>query len=71
MITMEYYNYWDQGKEAGRQEGIKEGIKEGRLTVKTEIVLRMLKQQLPMDMIVALTELTVEEIQSIEKSFGD
>lgn len=71
MITMEHYNYWDQGKEVGRQEGIKEGIKEGRLIVKTEIVLRMLKQQLPMDMIVALTELTVEEIQSIEKSCGD
>ena len=67
MIMMEHYNYWDQGKEAGRQEG----IKEGSLIVKTEIVLRMLKQQLPMDMIVSLTELTVEEIQSIEKSYGD
>ena len=71
MIMMEHYNYWDQGKEAGRQEGIIEGIKEGSLIVKTEIVLRMLKQQLPMDMIVSLTELTVEEIKSIEKSYGD
>lgn len=67
MIMMEHYNYWDQGKEVGRQEG----IKEGSLIVKTEIVLRMLKQQLPMDMIVSLTELTVEEIKSIEKSYGD
>lgn len=53
-------------KTKGKEEGKEEGIKEGEKNKQIEIVKRMLKEKMPIDMIEKITELTKEEIKQIQ-----
>lgn len=55
----------EEGFEEGRQEGIKKGKREGEKKEKIETAKRMLKENLPIDIIIKATELTKEEIENI------
>ena len=49
-----------------KTKGKEEGIKEGEKNKQIEIVKRMLKEKMPIDMIEKITELTKEEIKQIQ-----
>jgi len=55
----------DLGREEGRKEGLKEGLKEGRLQQVQEIAISMLKEKIPVDMIIKITKLSKEEIKNL------
>lgn len=56
---------FEEGRQEGRQEGIKKGKREGEKKEKIETAKRMLKENLPIDIIIKATELTKEEIENI------
>ena len=51
-----------EGREEGREEGIKEGIAQDRI----EIAKNMLREKMPIDIIVRITGLTKEEIEKLK-----
>ncbi|BAQ11109.1 hypothetical protein OXB_2638 [Bacillus sp. OxB-1] len=59
--------------EMERMEGMKEGMKEGELKGKMEerrnIARKLLEQQLPIETIIAATELSVEEVEALRVQF--
>ena len=55
------------GRQAGIQEGWQAGIQEGRQL----IILNMLRDDMPMEMIVRLTGVSEEKIEAIRKEIDD
>ena len=55
------------GIQEGRQIGLQEGIQEGRQL----IILNMLRDDIPMDVIVRLTGVSEEKIETIRKEMDD
>ncbi len=53
------------GKEEGRKEGRKEGREKGRKEKKIEIAKKMIKENIPIDIIIKVTGLTKEEIEKL------
>ena len=66
MLSMDHYTYWKEGV----AEGIEQGIAQGTAKAKTDLVVQMLKKQMPLDMIIEFTDFTAEEITEIGKSQG-
>ena len=56
-----------EGRQAGIQEGRQAGIREGRQM----IILNMLRDDIPMDVIVRLTGVSEEKIEAIRKEMDD
>ena len=54
------------GREEGREEGIALGEERGKLEEKREIARNLLKIGLPIDQIVLATDLSKQEIESLE-----
>ena len=54
-------------EERGRQEGLEEGIQKGALKEKEAMAINALHEGLNVDLIVKLTSLSVEQIQSLKK----
>ena len=50
-----------KGREEGREEGIEVGLKEGRL----ESARRMLKENLPVELVAKCSNLTVQEVKDL------
>jgi predicted transposase/invertase (TIGR01784 family) len=55
----------DKGLKAGREQGREQGREEGH-QAKVELAKNLLDENLPLEKIADLTELTVEEIQSLQ-----
>ena len=55
------------GIQEGRQIGLQEGIQEGRQL----IILNMLRDDMPMEVIVRLTGVSEEKIEAIRKEMDD
>ena len=54
-----------EGIEQGKKEGIKQGKKAGAKETKKETATKMLKEKMPLELIVKITGLTKEEINKI------
>ena len=55
----------EDGFNEGMQKGMKEGIKEGEKLKQIEIAKNMLKENIPVETIAKITELTKEEIENM------
>lgn len=55
----------EQGMKQGLQEGIEKGMQEGRKQNQREIVLRLIKENIEIEKIMKITELSKEEIEEI------
>ena len=55
-------NFYDAGVEDGIKKGVEEGLKKKQI----ETVKAMLKKQLPIELIIEITELTKEEIEKLK-----
>ena len=64
---MDYTSGINHARKEGKAEGKAEGIKEGELNKQKQIATEMLKEKLPIDMIIKLTKLTKEEIEELMK----
>ena len=62
---MDYTSGINHARKEGKAEGKAEGIKEGELNKQKQIATEMLKEKLPIDMIIKLTKLTKEEIEEL------
>ena len=58
----------DQMLEEGRKQGHERGLSEGRSLEKEFLILKMLKNNLPIDQIAAITDKTADEIQAIAEN---
>ena len=59
------------GIQEGRQEGIQEGWQAGIQEGRQMIILNMLRDDMPMEMIVRLTGVSEEKIEAIRKEIDD
>ena len=62
---------WQAGIREGRQEGIQEGWQAGIQEGRQLIILNMLRDDMPMEMIVRLTGVSEEKIEAIRKEIDD
>ena len=53
------------GREEGREEGIEVGLKKGREEERLESARRMLKENLPVELVAKCSNLTVQEVKDI------
>ena len=60
-----------EGIQEGRQEGIQEGWQAGIQEGRQLIILNMLRDDMPMEMIVRLTGVSEEKIEAIRKEIDD
>ena len=58
----------DQMLEEGREQGHERGLSEGRSLEKEFLILKMLKNNLSIDQIAAITDKTADEIQAIAEN---
>lgn len=58
----------EEAREEGLKEGIKEGIKEGEKTSKCNIAINMLKENIDINIISKVTNLSIEKINELNKS---
>ena len=70
MLSMDHYTYWKEGVAEGRAEGLVEGENLGKAKAKTEVVVQMLRENISMQMIAKITNLTLKEINEIGKAHG-
>ena len=70
MLSMDHYTYWKEGVAEGRAEGLVEGENLGKAKAKTEVVVQMLRENISMQMIAKITNLTLKEINEIGKAQG-
>ena len=70
MLSMDHYTYWKEGVAEGKAEGLVEAENLGRAKEKTEVVVQMLRENISMQMIAKITNLTLEEINEIGKAHG-
>ncbi len=72
--SLKYYrdmkNSLDTAKEEGREEGIEIGIEKGKKVRDNEIALSMLQEGMSDEMIIKVTQLTLNEIQRLKKQLG-
>ena len=59
-----------EGRLEGKLEGRLEGKLEGRLEGKLEVAKAMLNENLPIDMVIKITRLSVDQITAIQKKLG-
>ena len=70
MLSMDHYTYWKEGVAEGRAEGLVEGENLGKAKAKIEVVIQMLRENISMQMIAKITNLTLKEINEIGKAHG-
>ena len=70
MLSMDHYIYWKEGVAEGRAEGLVEGENLGKAKAKIEVVIQMLRENISMQMIAKITNLTLKEINEIGKAHG-
>lgn len=58
---------FDAGKDIGFRDGIEKGIKQGIEKSQKEIVKSMLKEKIPLETIIKITNLSKKEIEEIAK----
>ena len=51
----------------GRQEGLQEGRQEGQQQGIRFVVTNMLRKEMPVDMIISVTDMTKEEVEAIKR----
>ena len=56
-----------EGLQEGRQKGLQEGLQKGEIETRMNIALNMLKEGMPFELIVKLTNLDFEEIKDLSK----
>ncbi len=56
-----------KGRVIGRAEGLEEGLSKGRAEERNSIVLKMLKNNLPVQTICDVTGLSLEEVLKLQK----
>ena len=61
------HNQIEYAKETGLEEGLAKGRAEGREEERNSIVLKMLKNNLPVQTICDVTGLSVEEVLKLQK----
>ena len=54
-----------QGMEEGREQGIQQGIQQGKKENTVDIVKKMLKENMPIELIEKITGLSKEEIHKL------
>ncbi|WP_391204704.1 hypothetical protein [Psychrobacillus sp. L4] len=60
-------NSWrDKGRAEGREEGLEQGLEQGRLAEKEEIARKSLAENVDVDFIAKITELSVERVLEIK-----
>ena len=62
------HNQIEYAKETGLEEGLAKGRAEGREEERNSIVLKMLKNNLPVQTICDVTGLSVEEVTKLKES---
>ena len=62
------HNQIEYAKETGLEEGLAKGRAEGREEERNSIVLKMLKNNLPVQTICDVTGLSVEEVAKLKES---
>lgn len=58
----------DEGRKQGHKRGLSEGLERGRSQEKEFLILKMLKNDLTIDQIAAITDKTADEIQAIAEN---
>ena len=58
---------FNEGREEGREEGIEKGMEKGIGKCKEEVALRMLQQNMELQLISQLTGLSIEQLQKLKK----
>ena len=54
---------WLEGRQEGQQEGQQQGIR--------FVVTNMLRKEMPVDMIISVTDMTKEEVEAIKRELED
>lgn len=54
---------WLEGRQKGQQEGQQQGIR--------FVVTNMLRKEMPVDMIISVTDMTKEEVEAIRRELED
>ena len=54
---------WLEGRQEGQQEGQQQGIR--------FVVTNMLRKEMPVDMIISVTDMTKEEVEAIRRELED
>ena len=60
-----------EGLQKGRQEGLQEGQQEGQQQGIRFVVTNMLRKEMPVDMIISVTDMTKEEVEAIRRELED
>ena len=68
IIRREMKRNWNEGLEEGKKQGHERGLSEGRSLEKEFLILKMLKNNLSIDQIAAITDKTADEIQAITEN---
>ena len=55
----------------GRQEGLQKGQQEGQQQGIRFVVTNMLRKEMPVDMIISVTDMTKEEVEAIRRELED
>ena len=55
----------------GRQEGLQKGQQEGQQQGIRFVVTNMLRKEMPVDMIISVTDMTKEEVEAIKRELED
>ena len=55
----------------GRQEGLQKGQQEGQQQGIRFVVTNMLRKEMPVDMIIGVTDMTKEEVEAIKRELED
>ena len=64
-----------EGLQKGRQEGLQKGLQEGQQEGQQQgirfVVTNMLRKEMPVDMIIGVTDMTKEEVEAIKRELED
>ena len=60
-----------EGLQEGRQKGLQEGQQEGQQQGIRFVVTNMLRKEMPVDMIISVTDMTKEEVEAIRRELED
>ena len=60
-----------EGLQEGRQKGLQEGQQEGQQQGIRFVVTNMLRKEMPVDMIISVTDMTKEEVEAIKRELED
>ena len=62
---------WLEGRQEGLQKGRQEGQQEGQQQGIRFVVTNMLRKEMPVDMIIGVTDMTKEEVEAIKRELED